>query len=432
MEIDILLIVFAVLFLADLILAAVRASLMNARLPYLLDLHDQHPAQVSQASEILQRPRLRTSLHAAVVLAHLALAGSFLAILEGLPGIRVTPAGSILILLGVGILALAVEYLIQGLAIRRAEHLCLQLAPIGRLVDVLLTPVSALLMWAARTGKTQRANPISPVTEDDLRTWVQVGQAQGSLEKEERQMIYSIFQFRDTLVREIMVPRMDVLALEITTPVGEAIQELSRSGHSRVPVFEETTDNIVGLLYAKDLLGVAGRDNQPLSALRELLRPTHFVPDSKRVDELLTEMQTSRIHMAVVVDEYGGVAGIVTLEDIMEEIVGEIQDEYDQAEEMLYQKISPDEILFLGRIDLDDFNEVMGSHLEKESGDTLAGFIFGKIGRIPAGGEKLVADGVELTVEQVSGRRIRKVRARRIPANPEESLEEGKEAHADQ
>ena len=150
-----------------------------------------------------------------------------------------------------------------------------------------------------------------------------------------------------------------------------------------------------------------------------MLRPAYFVPEAKKVDELLTELQTRRIHMAVVVDEYGGMAGLVTLEDIMEEIVGEIQDEYDQAEEMLYQKVGPEEYIFQGRIDLDDFNEITGSHLTKESADTLGGFIYGQMGRIPAGGESIEADGQVLTVELVSGRRIRKVRSRQKPSDIE-------------
>jgi putative hemolysin len=430
MVIDTLTVVFLVLLILDLVLAAVRASMMNARLPLLLNLRDQHPDLADQAVDILERPRLRTSLHAAMVLAHLALAGSLLAILNQANLIVISSGGSILILVAVGTIALVGEYFIQGVAIRKAEDWALHLAPFGRVVDVLLTPISALLLAVARSSPGLHPNLLSQVTEDDLKTWVAVGQAQGGLEKEERQMIYSIFQFRDTLVREIMVPRMDVQALEITTPLPEAVEALHHSGHSRVPIYEESIDNVIGLLYAKDLLSVRDID-RPLADLRDMLRPTHFIPETKRVDELLTEMQLSRIHMAVVVDEYGGVAGLVTLEDIMEEIVGEIQDEYDQAEELVYQQVGPDEYTFLGRIDLDDFNEIMGSHLTKDSADTLAGYIFGQIGRIPAGGETVQADGVELTVELVSSRRIRKVRARRIqPTKTEEEIEE--EANADQ
>jgi putative hemolysin len=427
--VDSLILAFLILLVLDLVLAAVRASLINARMPYLLNLHDQYPGLAEEAVAVLERPRLRTSLHAAMVLGHLALAGSLLAILTGDHLLDLSPGGSTLLLVGVGILALVAEYFIQGLALRRAEAWALRLAPFGKLIDLLLTPVSALLLAAARTTPAQQANLVSQVTEDDLKNWVEVGQPQGGLEKEERQMIYSIFQFRDTLVREIMIPRIDVQALENTTTIPEAVDALIRTGHSRAPVFEETVDNVQGLLYAKDLLKVR-TDDRPILEHPELLRPTHFVPETKRVDELLAEMQTSRIHMAIVVDEYGGVAGLVTLEDIMEEIVGEIQDEYDQAEEMSYQKVGPDEYVFLGRIDLDDFNEVIGSHLTKDSADTLAGYIIGKIGRIPAGGEQLQADGVELTVETVSGRRIRKVRARRLPLKSETEIEDL--ANADQ
>jgi CBS domain containing-hemolysin-like protein len=260
--------------------------------------------------------------------------------------------------------------------------------------------------------------PSFAMTEDDLRIWVEEDQSNGSLEKGERKMIYSIFQFGETLAREIMVPRIDVVALDIDTPLEEAVQALSKSGHSRLPVYEETIDNIIGLLYAKDLLALRRSKDSPLRAMKDMLRPAYFVPEAKKVDELLAEMQSNRIHMAVVVDEYGGVAGLVTLEDIMEEIIGEVQDEYDQAEEMLYQQVTPDEYVFQGRIDLGDFNEIMGSNLSKETADTLAGFIYGEIGRVPAGGETVAVDGLNLTVEQVTGRRIRKVRAcRSQPAN---------------
>lgn len=207
-----------------------------------------------------------------------------------------------------------------------------------------------------------------------------------------------------------MVPRIDILGLEINTSLEEAIQALDRSGHSRVPVYEETIDNVVGLLYAKDLLR-ARMENGDLQSLRHLLRPAYFVPETKKVDELLREMQARSVHLALVVDEYGGIAGLVTLEDIVEEIVGEIRDEYDQSEEQIYEKIGPDEYIFHGRIDLDDFNNVMGTSLEKEAADTLGGYIYSQIGRVPVGGERIETDDLILTVEQVSGRRIRRVRA---------------------
>jgi len=177
------------------------------------------------------------------------------------------------------------------------------------------------------------------------------------------------------------------------------------------------------VLYAKDLLRIrlgAGAS----SSIRELLRPAYFVPEAKKVDELLHEMQDNGMHMAIVVDEYGGMAGLVTLEDIMEEIVGEIRDEYDQSEEDLYQQISADEFLIQGRMDLDDVNELLGTHYSKEVADTLGGFIYGEMGRVPVGGEQVGVEGWTLAVEQISGRRIRKVRARRLNPTPEAKEEE--------
>jgi CBS domain containing-hemolysin-like protein len=246
------------------------------------------------------------------------------------------------------------------------------------------------------------------------------------LEQDERQMIYSIFEMGDTLVREIMLPRIYITALDVNTPLEEAIDVLLQSGHSRVPVYAETVDQIQGLLYAKDLLKV-WREGGKIDSLRSLLRPAYFVPEAKVVDELLAEMQTRRVHMAVVVDEYGGVAGLVTMEDIVEEIVGEIRDEYDQGEELPYTQVGEGEYIFLGRVDPGDFNELMGSHLPMEEAETLGGFIYGKMGRVPVSGESVLVDDLELIVEQVSKHRIRKVRARKLP----QAAESGQDGEQD-
>jgi CBS domain containing-hemolysin-like protein len=207
-----------------------------------------------------------------------------------------------------------------------------------------------------------------------------------------------------------MVPRVDGLAVDVTSTIGEARQALLNSGHSRVPVFEDTVDNVIGLLYAKDLLAVQN-DDLTLDSQRQILRGAYFVPEAKKVDELLEEMQARGVHMALVVDEYGGVAGVVTLEDIVEEIVGEIRDEYDDKEENLFQLINEHEYLFSGRISLDDFNEMMDSQVSAENADSLGGFIYGELGHVPLQGETITIDGITLKVENVIGRRILKVRA---------------------
>jgi CBS domain containing-hemolysin-like protein len=199
----------------------------------------------------------------------------------------------------------------------------------------------------------------------------------------------------------------------VNTPLPQALDTLDESGYSRVPVYEETVDNILGLLYAKDLLRV-WRQGDPNVSMRGLLRPAYFVPEAKKVDELLAEMQRQRVHMAMVVDEYGGIAGLVTLEDIVEEILGEIQDEFDEGEDLPYEEYDQGKYLFLGRVDLDDFNEIMESSLPKDEAETLGGFIYNYFGRVPSTGETVNMDGILLTVDQVSGRRIQKVRARKV------------------
>jgi CBS domain containing-hemolysin-like protein len=223
-------------------------------------------------------------------------------------------------------------------------------------------------------------------------------------------MIYSIFQLDNTLAREVMVPRIDILAFEAQTTLEEATETLLQTGHSRAPVFRESIDNIVGLVYIKDLLA-SWRDNDLNHTVGELLREAYFVPEAKKVDDLLAEMQAKRVHMSVVVDEYGGTAGVVTIEDIVEEIVGEILDEYDFAEEMPYEQLQEGEYIFSGGIDVDDVNQIAGSQIPKETSETLGGYIYSQLGKVPIPGEVVEAGGLRLVVEQVVGRRIRKVRA---------------------
>jgi Mg2+/Co2+ transporter CorC len=262
---------------------------------------------------------------------------------------------------------------VEGRILHDPERWALRFTWLGNLVNAILTPVAIPMLSLLRTGSSRRNAPA--VTESDLRTWVEEGSpSQGSLEQGERKMIYSIFRFGETLAREIMVPRIDILALDVSTPLSEAVEAIAESGHSRIPVYEETVDNTIGLLFAKDLLRVERGPGALISSVRSLLRPVYYVPEAKKVDELLNEMQLRHVHMALVVDEYGGIAGLLTLEDILEEIIGEVQDEYDQAEEMLYQEVTPDEYIFQGRIDLGDFNDVMGSRLTKNFSElTLAG-----------------------------------------------------------
>jgi CBS domain containing-hemolysin-like protein len=322
-------------------------------------------------------------------------------------------AGSIL--LAAAFILFWLEWIVGVVVLRDPDVWAMRLTPYARILSFVLTPIIALPLYiSGDVSNVPDGTSTVVVTEDDLKTLVDAGQQEGLLEQDERRMIHSIFELGNTLAREIMVPRIDVLALDVNTALPEAVDALLKSGYSRVPVYEETVDNILGLLYAKDLLRV-WREGNHLESLRQLLRQAYFVPEAKKVDELLTEMQAQRIHMAVVVDEYGGVAGLVTLEDIVEEILGEILDEYDQAEESPYEALPEGGYVFQGRIDLDDFNEIVAGDLPKDEADTLGGFIYSVLGRVPANGEQVQVDSLLLTVEQVSGRRIRKVRVQQIP-----------------
>jgi len=413
---------FILFLLLDLVVTAIRASLTQARLPNLIDLREQHPAAVDRTLRLLEKPSLRVSLRLALGLVRFLLAGLALLLFQALAGASFSLGAVALVMLLVALLVLMLEFTLEGRILRRAEAWSLRLSGLGAFLDGLLRPCSRLLM-ALVGSNSQLGSSFSPVSDEDLRTWLEKEQPEGGLEKPERKMIYSIFQFGDTLCREVMVPRIDVNALDVTVSAEESIQQIIKYGHSRLPVYEETIDNVIGVLYAKDLLRIrlgAGAS----SSIRELLRPAYFVPEAKKVDELLREMQDNGMHMAIVVDEYGGMAGLVTLEDIMEEIVGEIRDEYDQSEEALYQQISTDEFLIQGRMDLDDVNELLGTHYSKEVADTLGGFIYGEMGRVPVGGEQVSVEGWTLAVEQISGRRIRKVRTRRLNPIPEAKEEE--------
>jgi CBS domain containing-hemolysin-like protein len=358
-----------------------------------------------------QRTEIVAALHLTQLIARLGVAACVLGMLPvaSEPWINIVQAG--LVLLVAGILIFLLEETVEALADRHFEKWAMRLAPLAQFLGFVLKPLVGVAMILRREGD-EISEQASRVTEDDLKSFVDASHEGGVLEQDEREMIFKIFRLRDTLAREVMVPRIYITSLDVNIDVETAIQALLESGFSRAPVYEETIDHVIGLLYARDLLRATHGGNN-VENLRDVLRPVYFVPEAKRVDVLLDEMQSRQVHMAIVVDEYGGVAGLVTLEDIIEEIVGEIRDEYDSAEELRWQQTAENEYIFLGRVDIDDFNDVMESHLPREEAETLGGFIYSQLGRVPVNGESIQVNGLTLTVEQVAGRRIRKVRATR-------------------
>ena len=305
------------------------------------------------------------------------------------------------------------EALPKALALRDPQATARTLAGSMSVLTGLLWPV----IWVAdtlfrplfRTISGLDA-PIGPlVTEEELRLMVNVGEEEGLIESNERDMIEGIFGFGDTLVREVMVPRVDIAALESDATLDAALDAIIASGHSRIPVFTDTVDQIAGVLYAKDIMPRL-RDGLRATPIATMLREPYYVPDSMKVDALLRELQTRKVHLAIVVDEYGGTAGLVTIEDLLEEIVGDIQDEYD-AEELPFELVKPGELLVDARVLLDDINQATGLRLSSEESDRVGGLVYERLGRVPQVGDTVqLANEITITVLSIEGLGPRRLR----------------------
>jgi putative hemolysin len=251
--------------------------------------------------------------------------------------------------------------------------------------------------------------PQERLTAEELMILVERGGEQGEIEAEEQQMIGAVLELADQRVHEVMVPRIDISALPVTATLDEMIATIVNDGHSRIPIYDESIDNVVGILYAKDLLPQLKGGREP--DLRKIVRPPVFVPESISVDDLLHQLQRQKVHIAIVLDEYGGTAGLVTIEDLIEEIVGEIQDEYD-VEEPMIEPLDDDRARVDGRASVDDLTTHFGLELDaadKEQYDTVGGLVYHEIGGVPNVGDSVEVDGLVLTVESTDGRRVGKV-----------------------
>jgi CBS domain containing-hemolysin-like protein len=254
------------------------------------------------------------------------------------------------------------------------------------------------------------------VSEDELLALADVAVEEDVIEAEERLLIESIIDFGDTIVREVMVPRPDMVAVPRDFRVADVMEIVILNGYSRLPAYGEGVDDIVGVVYAKDLLK-ADRDGQVEGAVADLLRPAHFVPETKKIAELLREMQAEQYHMAIVVDEYGGTAGVVTLEDVIEELVGEIVDEYDREETML-EPLAGGDLRVDGRLPVEELNSLVHAELPEGDWDSVGGLMFHLLGHIPVEGESVSIDLLELRADRVQGRRISRVRVSRQDGTP--------------
>jgi CBS domain containing-hemolysin-like protein len=289
----------------------------------------------------------------------------------------------------------------KAFAAKNAERVSLFVArPISTLVQLLYPVVRGLVLITTPVirifgGETKR--PF--ITEEEIKMLVEVGEKEGIIEKDEKEMIKSVFKFGDTTAKEVMVPRIDISAIDGNADLEEAKKLVLETGYSRTPVHEESIDNVAGFLFSKDLL----KASKPGTKVKDIMRQAYYVPETKKLDEILDEMQAGKTQMAVVVDEYGGTAGLVTLEDLVEEIVGEILDE---KEELPIKIIDDKTALVNAKTSIDDVNEALGTILPEDDFGTLGGLIFNTLGDIPVTGEKVEVDNVTLIVDRMRGRRI--------------------------
>ena len=267
--------------------------------------------------------------------------------------------------------------------------------------------------WLKRLGRRLSHRP-QATSEEELQELIDASEQQGIIDEGEGDMLQSILELDETILREIMVPRTDMVCVDAEAPFGDILKAILSSGHSRIPVYKNNIDNIIGLVYAKDLLRFWGRPIDTIS-LAEIMRPPFLVPESKQVSVLLKEFQAACIHIAIIIDEYGGTSGLVTIEDLIEEIVGEIQDEYDHKEEWLVKQ-SDGSLLVDGRLNIEEFEEYFDIEVAREKFDTLGGYIVEQFGRVPMVGEQIKIGDFDILIEQGDQRAIRQLRI--IPISP--------------
>ena len=333
------------------------------------------------------------------------------------------------------VLLLFGEIVPKTIAVSDNERWALRLAPAMQRAAWLLTPLVYFFQFLTnailRPFGIKHAHQIF-ITEEDIRTIVNVGAEQKVLEEQEREMIHSIIEFGDTIVREVMTPRPNIVAVSINDSPRRALDMVIAEGYSKLPVYEETKDDIVGVVHDRELLIALANGSISTTPLRSLMRPITHVPENKKISELLREMQRDKFSMAIVVDEYGGTAGLVTMEDLLEEIVGEIRDEHDEGEEEPVRIVDDHEAVVDSGVNIEDVNAKLGTELPHEEFETIGGYTVGLFGRLPSEGEEVAADEyTRLKVERMRGRRIMAVRVfstnGRLSGDEDEGAENGDE-----
>lgn len=406
--------VVAVLVVVSALLALAETSLVRTSRAKALALRDEGRRGARQLLDLIERPERFLSAVLLLVLVSQLVVATLVGILAerwfGGWGVALATVFEVMVLFVVG------EALPKNWAMENPDRSALLVAPLVSAV-VALWPVRMVSQWLEALADLlsgSRGGGQAAVSEQELLAMADVAMEEQVIETEERALIHSIIEFGDTVVREVMVPRPDMKTVEAALSVTDALGVAMDAGYSRLPAFDGNVDDIVGVAYVKDLVRSerSGAGGEPV---RASLRPAHFVPETKRVAALMREMQERTFHLAVVVDEYGGTAGLVTLEDLIEELVGEIVDEFD-VEEPLIEPLPGGSLRVNARLSVGELNELLHAELPTGDWDTVGGLVFNLLGHIPAEGEAVEVDGHRLVAERVQGRRIGRVRV--VPLEP--------------
>ena len=418
---------FLGLVLAGAFFGAVGTALVSVRRSRIRELGEQNGRLSRRAIALLEDPSLAAAAaHTLGLLLWLLAAATCAAgpgrwlgeLLERAPYPLIRAhAGTLGILVAVvamgTLFILVAESFSRSIAAHQSERIALRTIRVSALVSAVMKPAVRLVaalagaLLAPFGARVRLSWPA--LTEEELMVLVEAGEEEGVIEEDEKEMIDSIFEFTDTVVRQVMVPRIDMKVVDADTPVPEAVSVIMESGHSRLPVIDGNVDTIIGIIHAKDLLPILACPDKRDVSLREIVRPAFFVPENKKVSELLAEFRSNNRQMAIVRDEYGGTAGLVTVEDLIEEIVGEIRDEYDREEPLITIQ-DEDAWVVDARLNIDDLNEQLDARLPEDEFETIGGFVFGTLGKEPEVGDSVEFNGWRMTVQEKEGRRLRKIR----------------------
>lgn len=364
---------------------------------------------------VIARERAHRALSFARVLGH-GLAGSALALALGLAERTEWQAVSILVLTALVTVALA-ESTARAIGDTLGDQASAKLSGFTAVLEIIFAPVVRLGEWFDRLFAEAVSDAEATIErrEEAAAQFREVISTEADVSRDERDLLLGVFDFGETTAEEVMVPRVDMVGIERTSPWSEVLDRVRSAQHSRVPVFEETIDEIVGILYAKDLLASVIADDEPEAGWQSLMRLPSFVPPSKRIADLLREFRASGRHIVIVADEYGGTAGLVTIEDVLEELVGEIRDEYDDEERQVVFE-GDDRLWVSGRLTLDDLSDALDYDFRRDDVTTVGGLVLETVGRVPRAGESLQIGPFRVIVERVVRRKIERVYLERLPS----------------